>query len=57
MDPSDGKCLLAASVEKKGFFTLRSGDPLAYEPCWQARQGCPVGAIRVTRAGLGPEKE
>lgn len=49
MAESDGKCVLAASVEKKGYHTLRSGDVLSYEPCRQAQQGCPVGAIRVVR--------
>ena len=49
MEGGDGKCALAASVEKKGYHTLRTGDALAYEPCRQAQQGCPAGAIRVVR--------
>lgn len=49
MEDGDGKCSLAASVEKKGCHTLRTNDPLAYEPCLQAQQGCPAGAIRVVR--------
>lgn len=46
---ADGKSELAGAVEKKGFFTLRTGDGLAYEPCRMAGENCPVHIIEVKR--------
>lgn len=49
MNPADGKCELIGTVEKKGFYTLRTGDTLSYGPCLEAKNGCPVRAIEVKR--------
>lgn len=49
MAPADGKCELTGTAEKKGFYTLRTGDTLSYKPCLEAKNGCPVRAIEVKR--------
>lgn len=49
MSPADGKSVLERTAEKKGFYTLRTGDTLAYEPCLEAKNGCPVRAIEAKR--------
>lgn len=49
MDTADGKSVLEGAVEKKGFYTLRTGDTLSYGPCLEAKNGCPVRVIEVKR--------
>ena len=50
MDPSDGKSTLSEAEERKGFFTLRTTQPLAFEICNQAAENCPVKIIRVSKS-------
>ncbi len=45
MSKKDGKSVLLKSVEKKGFFTVKTHDHGFYEPCSQAQQACPVKII------------
>ncbi|MBD0850545.1 ferredoxin [Maribacter arenosus] len=45
MSKKDGKCVLLKSMEKKGFFTIKSHDNAIYEPCKQAQLACPVKII------------
>ncbi len=45
MSKKDGKSVLLRSVEKKGFFTVKSHDNAIFEPCSQAQSACPVKII------------
>ncbi|WP_228853181.1 ferredoxin [Aegicerativicinus sediminis] len=47
MSKKDGKSVLLHSLEKKGFFTLKSPDLSILEPCDQASKACPVKIITV----------
>lgn len=47
MSKKDGKTVLLHSIEKKGFFTLKSNDELIYEECDNAAKACPVKIISV----------
>jgi ferredoxin len=47
MSKKDGKTVLLRSIEKKGFFTLKSNDELIYEACDNAAKACPVKIISV----------
>jgi ferredoxin len=43
----DGKSVLLNSIEKKGFFTLKSPDDSILEANMQAKDACPVKIISV----------
>ena len=45
MSKKDGKTVLLHSLEKKGFFTLKSADNSIIENCKQAEKACPVKII------------
>ncbi len=45
MSKRDGKVVLLRSMEKKGFFTIKSHDHGLYEPSKQAQLACPVKII------------
>ncbi|XOD68390.1 MAG: ferredoxin [Flavobacteriales bacterium AspAUS03] len=47
MSRKDGKSVLLRSIEKKGFFTLKTHDDHAYAQCEQASRACPVKIISV----------
>lgn len=47
MSKKDGKSVLLKSVEKKGFFTLKTPHEDALEPCEKAAKACPVNIISV----------
>ncbi|TVZ26253.1 ferredoxin [Gillisia sp. Hel_I_86] len=47
MSKKDGKSVLLNSIEKKGFFTLKSHDNSIFEDCLQAQKACPVKIITV----------
>ncbi|MDD4819506.1 MAG: ferredoxin [Flavobacteriales bacterium] len=49
MSLTDGKSILVGSTDKKGFFTLRTADNWAEEPCKQAKANCPVKIIKVSQ--------
>jgi ferredoxin len=45
MSKKDGKTVLLHSVEKKGFFTLKTQDNTIFDSCLQAEKACPVKII------------
>ena len=45
MSKKDGKTVLLNSTDKKGFFTLKDPNNLAFEPCENAAKACPVNII------------
>ncbi len=47
MSKKDGKSVLLNSIEKKGFFTLKSKNETLLEPCENAAKACPVKIISV----------
>lgn len=47
MSKKDGKSVLLHSVEKKGFFTLKSNENVIFEQCDNASKACPVKIISV----------
>ena len=47
MSKKDGKSVLLKSVDKKGFFTIKTPIPDAFEPCEKAAKACPVKIISV----------
>lgn len=47
MSKKDGKSVLLKSVEKKGFYTLKTPFPDAKEPSERAAKACPVNIISV----------
>ncbi|MCU7694983.1 ferredoxin [Haoranjiania flava] len=47
MSKADGKSVLLKSAEKKGFFTFKTPNPEALEPCTKAATACPVKIISV----------
>lgn len=47
MSKKDGKTVLLNSVDKKGFFTLKSNDELIFDHCGNAAKACPVKIISV----------
>lgn len=49
MSKKDGKSVLMHSSDRKGFFTLKSMDDSAFEPCFQAEKACPVKIIKVKK--------
>ena len=48
MSKKDGKTVLLHSIEKKGFFTLKSSDETIYEDNNNAAKACPVKIISKT---------
>ena len=47
MSKKDGKSVLLKSIEKKGFFTIKTPFPDAFESCDKAANACPVNIISV----------
>ena len=47
MSKKDGKSVLLRSIEKKGFFTLKSPDYSILDACENASKSCPVKIISV----------
>jgi ferredoxin len=47
MSKKDGKSVLLHSIEKKGFFTLKSNEVLVFDDCDKASKACPVKIISV----------
>lgn len=47
MSKKDGKTVLLKSVERKGFFTVKTPLPEALEPAEKAAKACPVKIISV----------
>ncbi len=47
MSKKDGKSVLLKSTDKKGFFTLKTQLPEAFESCKRAAKACPVNIISV----------
>jgi len=47
MSKKDGKTVLLHSVEKKGFFTLKSFDESIFDCSSEAKKACPVNIIEV----------
>ena len=47
MSKKDGKSVLLRGVDKKGFFTLKTPQMDALEPCEKAAKACPVNIISV----------
>ena len=47
MSKKDGKSVLLHSVEKKGFFTLKTQDVTILQPCEEAAKAWPVNIITV----------
>ena len=49
MSKKDGKSVLLHAKEKKGFYTLKTPDPSAYEPSQEASKACPVNIITTKK--------
>lgn len=49
MSKKDGKSVLLRSIEKKGFFTLKSHDNNILEACEAAQKACPVKIITTKK--------
>jgi len=47
MSKKDGKTVLLHSVEKKGFFTIKSFDESIFDASLEAKKACPVKIIEV----------
>ena len=47
MSKKDGKTVLLHSLEKKGFFTLKSFDESIFDCSNEAKKACPVNIIEV----------
>lgn len=47
MDDDDGKSILLESVEKRGFHTMKTHDPDAFDECSYAAESCPVNIIHT----------
>ncbi len=47
MSKKDGKSVLLKSIEKKGFFTIKTPFPDAFESCDKAAKACPVNIMSV----------
>ena len=46
---SNGKSVLLRSIEKKGFFTIKSHDDSIFEACENAQKACPVKIITTKK--------
>jgi ferredoxin len=49
MSRKDGKAVLLHSIEKKGFFTIKSPDESILNDCDQASKACPTKIISVRK--------
>ena len=49
MSKKDGKTVLLQSLNKKGFYTMKSSNELIYDKCELAAKACPVNIINVKR--------
>ena len=49
MSKKDGKSVLLHSLEKKGFFTIKSHDETIFESSIEAKEACPVKIIKVKK--------
>ena len=49
MSKKDGKSVLLHSLEKKGFFTIKSHDETIFESSIEAKKACPVKIIKVKK--------
>jgi 4Fe-4S ferredoxin iron-sulfur binding domain-containing protein len=49
MSKKDGKTVLLRSIEKKGFFTLKSYDDSILDDCERAQKACPVKIISTKK--------
>lgn len=47
MSKKDGKSVLLRTVDKKGFYTMKTPNHEAFEPCDKAAKACPVKIISV----------
>jgi len=47
MSKKDGKAVLLRSIEKRGFFTLKSQDESIFEGSAKAKEACPAKIISV----------
>ncbi len=47
MSKKDGKSVLLHSIDKKGFFTVKSNDDIIFDACDKASKACPVNIISV----------
>ena len=47
MSKKDGKSVLLHSIEKKGFFTIKSFYESIFYPSLEAKKACPVKIIEV----------
>ena len=47
MSKKDGKAVLLKSIEKKGFFTIKSTDHTILDSCEKAKEICPTKIISV----------
>ncbi len=47
MSKKDGKSVLLKAQDKKGFFTLKSGDNSLFDDVKKASEACPVKIISV----------
>ena len=47
MSKKDGKSVLLRTEDKKGFYTLKTRNVVALEPCEKAAKACPVNIISV----------
>ncbi|MCD6543528.1 MAG: ferredoxin [Flavobacteriaceae bacterium] len=47
MSKKDGKAVLLHSIEKKGFFTIKSPDFSIFENVTKAKEACPAKIISV----------
>ena len=47
MSKKDGKSVLLRTEDKKGFYTLKTRNVEALEPCEKAAKACPVNILSV----------
>jgi len=47
MSKKDGKSVLLRSIDKKGFYTIKTSQHESFEPCDRASKACPVNIISV----------
>ena len=47
MSKKDGKSVLLKTEDRKGFFTLKTPNHEAFDPCEKAAKDCPVKIISV----------
>ena len=47
MSKKDGKSVLLRSIDKKGFYTIKTPQHESFEPCDRASKACPVNIISV----------